>query len=129
MLGLAAIPAIVRFIAFFFLPESPRWLVTKGKVGGAREVLGRLRPRGSQVEEELEQIQEDLRRRVAENKLSELVWPLIAWLVVQRTSTISVVVDIACFIVQKTSAVSQCGGCIIALVIVQRTSAVIESVW
>ena len=73
MLGLAAIPAIVRFIAFFFLPESPRWLVTKGKVGRAREVLERLRPRGSQVEEELEQIQEDLRRRAVENKRGESV--------------------------------------------------------
>ena len=39
MFGLAAIPSTVRFVAFFFLPESPRWLVGKGKMEKARKVL------------------------------------------------------------------------------------------
>ena len=39
MLGFAAIPSLVRLIAFIFLPESPRWLVGKGKNEKARTVL------------------------------------------------------------------------------------------
>lgn len=39
MLGLAAIPSLVRLVAFFFLPESPRWLVGRGKKEKARAVL------------------------------------------------------------------------------------------
>ena len=39
MLGVAALPSIVRFIAFFFLCESPRWLLGKGKRAKAKQSL------------------------------------------------------------------------------------------
>ena len=71
MLGIAALPAIVRFIAFFFLPESPRWLVGKGKVTKAKTVLEKLR--GKQFGEErtqleLHQIQRDLEQSRKQNE-------------------------------------------------------------
>ncbi|CAI8596973.1 unnamed protein product [Vicia faba] len=44
MLGVLTIPSLFFFIlTLFFLPESPRWLVSKGKMLEAKKVLQRLR--------------------------------------------------------------------------------------
>ncbi|XP_076903938.1 monosaccharide-sensing protein 2-like [Bidens hawaiensis] len=44
MLGVVSIPSFVYFIlTIFCLPESPRWLVSKGKMREAKRVLQRLR--------------------------------------------------------------------------------------
>lgn len=46
MLGVLSIPSFIYFaLAVFFLPESPRWLVSKGKMTEAEKVLKRLRGR------------------------------------------------------------------------------------
>lgn len=43
MFGLSAIPAILQFLGFLFLPESPRWLIQKGQTQKARRVLSQIR--------------------------------------------------------------------------------------
>ncbi|XP_041349242.1 proton myo-inositol cotransporter-like [Gigantopelta aegis] len=43
MLGLAGAPSLIQFCGFFFLPESPRWLVSKGRDVEARTVLVKIR--------------------------------------------------------------------------------------
>ncbi|KAM1044094.1 hypothetical protein ACFX2J_035083 [Malus domestica] len=44
MLGVLSIPSLVYFVlTVFFLPESPRWLVSKGRMLEAKQVLQRLR--------------------------------------------------------------------------------------
>ncbi|CAJ1953941.1 unnamed protein product [Cylindrotheca closterium] len=53
MLGLAAVPSIVMFFGFLGLPESPRWLASKGKVDQAKQVLYILRETNEQADEEL----------------------------------------------------------------------------
>lgn len=40
MFGLGALPGFVLLLAMIFLPETPRWLVTKGKHEKARKILG-----------------------------------------------------------------------------------------
>ena len=43
MLGLAGVPAVVQFIGFLFMPESPRYLVQKGRIDEATLVLQDIR--------------------------------------------------------------------------------------
>lgn len=57
MLGLAAVPAIIQFFGFIFMPESPRWLVSKGKIEQAITVLRQLRAEDEDPERELREIQ------------------------------------------------------------------------
>ena len=46
MLGVLSIPSLLYFaLTIFYLPESPRWLVSKGKMLEAKQVLQRLRGR------------------------------------------------------------------------------------
>ena len=52
MLGIAGIPSAIQFVGFLFLPESPRWLLSKGKDDHARVILRRIRDTHD-VEEEI----------------------------------------------------------------------------
>lgn len=46
MLGVLSLPSLIYFaLAVFYLPESPRWLVSKGRMLEAKQVLQRLRGR------------------------------------------------------------------------------------
>uniref|UniRef100_A0A8C9S4Y8 Solute carrier family 2 member 13 n=1 Tax=Scleropages formosus TaxID=113540 RepID=A0A8C9S4Y8_SCLFO len=55
MLGLSVVPAVLQFVGFLFLPESPRWLIQKGHAQKARRVLSQIR--GNQnIDEEYDAI-------------------------------------------------------------------------
>ncbi|XP_042323400.1 proton myo-inositol cotransporter [Sceloporus undulatus] len=59
MLGLSAVPAVIQFLGFLFLPESPRWLIQKGQTQKARRILSRMR--GNQtIDEEYDSIKNNI---------------------------------------------------------------------
>jgi major inositol transporter-like SP family MFS transporter len=57
MLVIAAIPAIVLYFGMLRMPESPRWLVKKGKISEALQVLKRARHTEEKAVAELNEIQ------------------------------------------------------------------------
>lgn len=72
MFAVAALPAVAFFVGLFFVPESPRWLIEKGRSGEARAVLTRI----SGSEAAAQELQE-IERTVAEESgsLAELLSP------------------------------------------------------
>ncbi|MET8818990.1 sugar porter family MFS transporter [Streptomyces rochei] len=58
MFALAVLPAVALGVGMLFLPESPRWLVERGRREAAAGVLARLRPAGTDVHREIDEIAE-----------------------------------------------------------------------
>jgi sugar porter (SP) family MFS transporter len=54
-LGLAFVPAFVLFVGMYLMPETPRWLVSKGREEEARRVLARTRT-DEEIEGEIQEI-------------------------------------------------------------------------
>jgi MFS transporter, SP family, xylose:H+ symportor len=59
MLGVQVLPSALFFVLLFFIPESPRWLVKRGRLDEARAVL--LKTETGGVERELEEIAASVR--------------------------------------------------------------------
>ncbi|WP_294158924.1 sugar porter family MFS transporter [uncultured Selenomonas sp.] len=65
MLSIIAIPGFVLILTVFTLPDSPRWLATKGRFEEAGSVLNMLHEKAETAEEELAEIKETLKVKQA----------------------------------------------------------------
>ncbi|MDD5571630.1 MAG: sugar porter family MFS transporter [Bacteroidales bacterium] len=71
MLGIGFVPAVIYFILLFLIPESPRWLIQKGKEDDAKKTM--LRIGGEEhAENEFKQIKSSL--IAAETKKEKSSW-------------------------------------------------------
>jgi sugar porter (SP) family MFS transporter len=78
MIAFGAVPAIVLAVGMFFLPESPRYLLRRGREDEARAVLSRVRPPTADLDSEIAEIRE-IEEADARNKgsRSELFSPRV----------------------------------------------------
>lgn len=81
MLAVAMIPAIVLWFGMLVVPESPRWLASKGRYNEARQVLSSIRP-SNEVESELDEIRRTVEETAIQRaSLKDLTVPWIRRLV------------------------------------------------
>ena len=74
MLGLAVVPSLILLVGMYFMPETPRWLVSRGREDEARDVLMRSRSE-QEAENEIREIKEV--EREEEGGLQELLAPWV----------------------------------------------------
>ena len=60
MLGSETLPALLFFCIIFFIPESPKWLIVKGKMEKASAVLSKIYSAKEDVDAEIAQTRESL---------------------------------------------------------------------
>ena len=79
MLGLECVPAILYFILLFFIPESPRWLMTKNRVPEATSIIQKIRGSSVNISDEIDVIKTNI-AEAAKNtgaRLPELFKPAL----------------------------------------------------
>jgi MFS transporter, SP family, galactose:H+ symporter len=75
MLGFAAVPAVILGLGMLPLPDTPRWLMNHNEPDKALKVLKRIRGNNVDVEKEMDEIQQGLKKQKAGR--AELLNPLV----------------------------------------------------
>ncbi len=117
MFGLSVIPAAIFGLGMFFLPETPRWLVRRGRAEKARAILSRIRDT-SDVGAEIQEIQSSLAQAVEHGNWRDLLSPAlrpalivgIGLAILQQVTGINTVIYYAPKIIQSAGISSASGA-------------------
>jgi sugar porter (SP) family MFS transporter len=74
MLAAAVIPSVIFFVLLLLVPESPRWLILKGKLVHARKIFGRIHDKEA-ADNEVKIVMDDVRKDTRKIKFSEIFSP------------------------------------------------------
>jgi sugar porter (SP) family MFS transporter len=74
MLAAALIPSVIFFFLLLWVPESPRWLMIREKIGEARKIFSRIHPE-EVAEEEVRNVSADIKKETVKMKFSEIFSP------------------------------------------------------
>jgi SP family galactose:H+ symporter-like MFS transporter len=106
MLGIGVVPAVFLLIGVQFLPETPRWLLKKGKLLEARQVLSSIRENASVTDQELDLIGSNLKdtpsywKELFHPKIRKLLLIGITLAVIQQITGINTILYYAPFLFQ-----------------------------
>jgi SP family galactose:H+ symporter-like MFS transporter len=122
MLGLAAIPGVLLGLGMIALPETPRWLLERGRADDARKVLRRIRG-NADIEAEFQDIQNTLSVASERGRYSDLLLPAVrpaliigvGLAVFQQVTGINTVIYYAPHIIQAAG-IPSASGAILATV-------------
>jgi len=120
MFGLAVVPAAIFGSGMIFLPESPRWLLRRGRRETAQAMLARIRGTPD-IDEELLEIERSLAQAEESGRLSDLLAPSlrsslgigIGLAIFQQITGINTVIYYAPVIIQSAG-ISSASGAILA---------------
>lgn len=120
MLGLAAVPGLLLGLGMIILPETPRWLLERGRAADARRILHRLRG-NPDVEDEVREIQNTLSVASERGRFSDLLLPAVrpaliigvGLAIFQQVTGINTVIYYAPHIIQSAG-ISSASGAILA---------------
>lgn len=75
MLGSETLPALLFFFIIFFIPESPKWLIIKGKIDKTRKVLSKIYATSDEIQAEIDNTNASLGDDENKGKWSDLLKP------------------------------------------------------
>ncbi|MDP4130689.1 MAG: sugar porter family MFS transporter [Bacteroidota bacterium] len=74
MLGAALVPSLLFLLLLFFVPESPRWLILKGKLNQAKKIFSNIYS-AQEASAELQLISEDIKEDTGRLRFAEIFSP------------------------------------------------------